>query len=309
MTFTPPNVRLVLRVDEGTGRVRAQTLKLGVEGIDSHQEIADLAYRLGAAAGLPYQRVVRNDPRDFEIELGRAGAPGFARVPTLDSRADYARNKVASAAAAATAQERVAPFDPATFGCDHKVTAWSPLREVRFEKPFGFAAVGCLPFAAAGFLAAPAVFVLMGGASTGLGERVGVSLFVGVFGLLIGGVSLYAAYSALPRRVVLDWSERTIRLGGLFRRQEVAFSDVTRLALKCVRVYHSGGKNSSSYHSYHCELHAHVRDPLAGGEKPLLLVETSHHREDPDTPYRQALPLVTELATALNVRREVIDYT
>lgn len=39
-----------------------------------------------------------------------------------------------------------------------------------------------------------------------------------------------------------------------------------------------------------------------------MLVKTNEFREDPDTPYRQALPLATELADALGVRRHVIDY-
>jgi hypothetical protein len=307
--FTPPNVRLTLRIEQGSGRARERSVRLGVEGIDKREEVADLAYRLGAAANLAYQRVVRSDPRELEIELSRAPGPGLTRIPGFEGRADYSRDQVASAAVAAAQQERMPPFDPAQFACDHKVTEWSPQREVRFEKPFGWGALGCLPFVVTGFLAGPAVFVLTGRhPQNDLSGRIVASLFLGFFGLVIGGVALLVVYGALPRRVVLDWSARTIRISGLFRQAELAFGDLGGLVLKCVRTYHSGGKNSSSYNSYRCEISAQLRDPSSTTQEPVLLVKTNECREDPDTPYRQTLPLVTELAAALSLRRHVIDY-
>lgn len=269
ISFTPPNVRLLLRIDGGSGRVRERKLALGVEGIDKREEVADLAYRLGAAAGLAYQRVLRSDPRDIEIELSRSGAPGSSRIPALEGRADYARDQVASAAAAAAQQERIPPFDPSQFSSDHKVAEWSPRSEVRFQKPLGFAAVGCLPFVVVGFLAGPALFFLTGQhPENDLGGRIVGSLFIGFFGLVIGGVALLMAYGALPRRVVFDWSTRTITISGLVRRSELAFADLNGLVLNCVRTYHSGGRNSSSHHSYRCELNASVRDPTGGRKHP-----------------------------------------
>jgi hypothetical protein len=75
-----------------------------------------------------------------------------------------------------------------------------------------------------------------------------------------------------------------------------------------VHTFHRGGKNSSSYHSYRCEVHLHRRDP-APANKPVVLVKTTEFREDPDTPYRRALPLATELAEALGIERRVTDYS
>jgi hypothetical protein len=128
-----------------------------------------------------------------------------------------------------------------------------------------------------------------------------------VFGLVIALVAAVVIAAALPRRVTVDWSAQTITVGGLFRRKTIALADVTVLEMHCVRTYHSGGKNSSSYHSYRCDLQAHLR-PGAGEKKPLVLVATRSFREDPDTPYRSTLPLATELAEAMGVSRRVTDF-
>jgi hypothetical protein len=39
----------------------------------------------------------------------------------------------------------------------------------------------------------------------------------------------------------------------------------------------------------------------------VAVVETTHLQDDPDTPYRAALPLATELARALGVERRLTE--
>jgi hypothetical protein len=308
-SFTP-NVRITLRLDDGSRNAKERVISIHVEGVDRREEVADFAYRLGAACGLGYQRVVRSDPRDIELDVSGAMGPGHERIPPLEGRANYAANVFSAAAGAAAAEERVPPFDPSQFPCEHKVAKWLPGREVRFHKPLGGAAIGCLPFAVIGLLAGPALFVISTSRrpETALADRLVPSAVLGLFGLIIGLVALAGVAAALPRRATIDWARQTISIGGLFTRKEIPLPEVAAIEAKCVRTYHSGGKNSSSYHSYRCEVLVHRRDP-ASAATPVVLVQTREFREDPDTPYRRTLPLVTELAEGLGVQRRVTDYS
>jgi len=287
-----------------------RVLELHVEGVDRREEVADLAYRLGAACGLSYQRVVRSDPRDIELDVTPSMGPGHERIPRLEGAANYAADVFSKAAVTAAADERVPPFDPAGFPSDHTVAKWLPGRQVQLRKPLGFAAVGCLPFAIAGLLLGPGLYVLSASRRPEVAafERFVPSLGVGMFGLFVGLIALLAVAAALPRRLTIDWARQSISIGGLFSRTEIPLPDVAAIEAKCVRTHHSGGKNSSSYHSYRCEVLVHRRDPASAG-KPVVLLQTREFREDPDTPYRRTIPLVTELAEALGVERRVTDYS
>jgi len=287
-----------------------RVLELHVEGVDRREEVADLAYRLGAACGLSYQRVVRSDPRDIELDVTPSMGPGHERIPRLEGAANYAADVFSKAAVTAAADERVPPFDPAGFPSDHTVAKWLPGRQVQLRKPLGFAAVGCLPFAIAGLLLGPGLYVLSASRRPEVAafERFVPSLGVGMFGLFVGLIALLAVAAALPRRLTIDWARQSISIGGLFSRTEIPLPDVAAIEAKCVRTHHSGGKNSSSYQSYRCEVVVHRRDP-ASAHKPVVLVQTREFREDPDTPYRRTIPLVTELAEALGVERRVTDYS
>jgi len=305
-----PNVRIRLRIDVGSRKPRVRVLELHVEGVDRREEVADLAYRLGAACGLSYQRVVRSDPRDIELDVTPSMGPGHERIPRLEGAANYAADVFSKAAVTAAADERVPPFDPAGFPSDHTVAKWLPGRQVQLRKPLGFAAVGCLPFAIAGLLLGPGLYVLSASRRPEVAafERFVPSLGVGMFGLFVGLIALLAVAAALPRRLTIDWARQSISIGGLFSRTEIPLPDVAAIEAKCVRTHHSGGKNSSSYHSYRCEVVVHRRDPASAG-KPVVLLQTREFREDPDTPYRRTIPLVTELAEALGVERRVTDYS
>jgi hypothetical protein len=304
-----PNVRITLRLDDGSRKPRVRVLSVNVEGVDRREEVADFAYRLGASCGLSYQRVVRSDPREIELELSPSMGIGHERIPALEGRANYAADVFSKAAATAAAEDRVPPFDPAAFPCDHKVAKWLPGREVVFRKPLGSSAIGCLPFAIAGFLAGPALFILSTSRrpETALADRLIPSAFLGLFGLILGLLAMVAVVSALPRRATIDWARQTITIGGPFTRTEIPLADVHAVEARCVRTFHSGNK-SASYHTYRCEVQLHRRDPAAANQ-PVVLVKTTEFREDPDTPYRRALPLVTELAEALGIERRVTDYS
>lgn len=256
---TSVGITLVLRIDEGKATPRKQTLDLAeVVGVDRREEVADLAYRFGAAAGLSHQRVVRNDGREIEIELASSPGPGLEPLTVPEIHANYARNLVSAAATAAAATERLPPFDPAKFSNDRCVPVWTPGRAVRFE--------------------------------------MGPSLF--------------------GRTATFDWATRTITLRHLMSKTRIGFGEVEAVEARVVHVTHrhrdrdrdSGSMGRESVIvMYHGEVHLHLRD----GSRPdssVFPIVSSGNFANPDGPYHQTLPLVTELATALGVERRITDY-
>jgi len=303
-----PGVKLNLELLDARERLVRRELSFLVEHLDKREEVADFAYRFGRAAGLPYSRVVRSDPRELEIELQREAGHGVETVPLFEGPADYARDRVVPQAGRVAAQERIAAFAAADFRGPARVAVWEPRREVHFVKPLGFAAIGCLPFVALVFLG-PAAFVFLRTEPADFGARIIMSVFLGIFGLIFGLVAAAAVGAALPRRVRLDWPAHTLEIGGLVRRRTRPLSDIAELELKCVRTYHSGGKNSGAYNSYRCDAIGHMRNVPEGQPGSEVLVASEEFREDADSPYRMTLPLVVELAEALRVKRRVTDYS
>lgn len=289
---------------EAAGAGRARSLTLGVAHLDRPEEVADFALRLGAAAGLPLFRVVRNDARDVEIVLGRQSDIGFASVPQTLGPADYARDTVAPAAQTAVAAEQIPPFDPRAFPSEHRVHVWSPGVEVEFRKPLSFTAIGCLPFTLLA-LTGPAVFpfIRMTDGSSIIG-RLFIAAFLGLFGLVFGILAAFAVASGLPRRARIDWTARTIRFRTLRMDKTVPFEAVKAVELKVVHRVHQG-KNPR--HSHFAEIGLQVKNSDASTASCEMLLETERFQDDPDTPYKAALPLATELARSLGVERRITE--
>ena len=96
------------------------------------------------------------------------------------------------------------PF-PAIIGC----ASTSPEIAWCLRKPWGFAAVGCLPFTLL-VLAGPLIFFTARFTTpVEWPMRLFVSAFMGVFGVILGGMAMVMVHSALPRRVTFDWSVGT----------------------------------------------------------------------------------------------------
>lgn len=296
-------VRLQIEWRDG-GSPRTLDRRFWVENVETREEVADLAYRLARAAGLLYARVVRSDPKEIELELTREHRPGAEPVPLMSGAAVYASDEVAPQAARAAAEERIAAFVPAELKGDLRVTTWEPRRRVVFRKSAADA-LGCLPFSLL-LLTGPALYLY---APLRPADRIPVAVFLGMFGFIIGALALAAVAHSLPRSVVLDWETGAFERRGLFARRRMALSDIRELELTGIRRRHTS--KSSSYHTYCYAVVAHLRpDPAQPGGEPRreTLIETQACREDPDTPYRLALPLATELAAALAVPRRVSDY-
>jgi hypothetical protein len=288
-------VTLQLRTEAGAQR----QWQFSVAGLDQREEGADLALRLGAAAGFAYHHIVRSDQREIEIEFGRGRGGAFTPMPELRAKADYDRDQVPAEAKAMAAEEATPPFDPASFKGDHRIVVWQPGREVRFRKPTGLGAIGCAPGLL--LLLVGPVYLLwaVGRPGIDLGSKLVGAGVLGFFGLVFGGISWLVVSTSLGRTVSFDWAERRMEVRSL-RRRSYAFSQVRAVELKCVRTTGKGGG------SYYCRLIVQVETPTE--TKSVELLWTEFYKYDPDTPYRMALPLATDLATALGVPRVITDF-
>src|SRR5713101_692233 len=198
----PP--RHVEAIVTGERTADGRVLRLDVLGIDSGEKVADLAYRLGAAMGLRYQRVVRSDPRRMEIEMRAEPADGLERMTVPDTASDYVGGRVSAVASRAAAEPRIARFDPSDWPSPSRVTRWAPGDEVVFDKPREGAALGCLPFAVAGLALGPVSWLAAHDVTT--------TLIATAVGLLGGGAALAVVASSLPRSVRLSWPEQELAI-------------------------------------------------------------------------------------------------
>jgi hypothetical protein len=309
------------------GPVHTSAMTFAVDGLDRSEEVVDFAFRIAAAAGLPSQRIVRNDPRAVEVELSRgtpAAAPtavaaptpvaarmAVAPVPDVLPAVDFTRDEAAPAARAAATQEVVEAFRPATFVGDHDVTVWNPGVEVVFYSSWdGWMWLFGLPF-----LFVP-VFWYWWQDRVGelqYSDLLSQTVVAAVIGLVIGIPSLVGVFKSKSWMARLDWAERTISIRDGSHTQVIPMADVTAVELDCHHQMHGGSgagvgvdTDTVVIHTYDCEVRLHWRD-ASGAPASATLIETFPNSEA-DVPYRRALPLVTELARALGVERRVTDY-
>jgi hypothetical protein len=290
---------------------RIASMTIVVDGLDRSEEVVDFAFRLAAAAGLPTPRVVRNDPRAIVVELTRDAQPAAVAVPLETPRADFARDEAAPVAQAAVAQEVVEAFRPEVLDGEETVTVWKPGVEVVIERA---ADSGLSPFGVPFLLLGPGVYFLMKNSErTTYTDLLTFTATAGLFGLILGGRSLFGVLTAKKRTVRFDWGSRTLSIRDGSRTREIPMASLTAVELKCHHEHQGGRSSGTGAHSgslpvdyFHCIVHLHWRE--AGAEpESMALVETSVS-EEADGPYRQTLPLATELARALHVERRLIDY-
>jgi len=234
-----------------------------------------------------------------------------APVPEVLPAVDFTRDEAAPAAKAAVAQEVVEAFQPASFSGDAGVTVWKPGVEVVFHSPWD----GVFPLLGLSFLLlGPAVYLWGRDAPSGHeSDMMGLAILGEVIGAMIGIPSLVGLFKAKSRTVRMDWAERTISIRDGSRTQVIPMADVAAVELDCH--HHMEGGSSSGIgvhsgtvvsHSYHCEVRLHWRDASAAPVSAVL-IET-FESDEADGPYRETLPLVTELARSLGVERRVTDY-
>jgi hypothetical protein len=154
--------------------------------------------------------------------------------------------------------------------------------------------------------AGPAAFVTSGRFDNTMGGRVLVACVAGGFGLIFAGVSAIAVYTSLPRTIVFDWAARRLRITGLFSRREHDFSEIRAVGLMSQRMK-TQSRGGTTNVSYYGEVSVLLCTP--GVEPgPYVLLATPAVRADAQAPYHACLPLVTELADALEVPRDLGNY-
>lgn len=261
-------------------------LALHVQGVENTEHVADLALRLGAAAGLSFYRVVRNEGPLFEIEVRATGGPGL-RAVTL------------SAAAGASADKNLPPFDPATFDGSARVTPWAPGERVAFTKGWG-ASVVLAPLVLAAALGPLAYLRLASLRAMPFLPRAAALALITLSGLGLAVVGAVGLTTGLPRRVRLDWGERALRIEGRGGKV-VPFADIVALELRGRSHWTTSRQHTNRTLWRWTEVRALLRPSPAVPSADALLVETRWYREDAASPRADALPLATELAAALGV--------
>ncbi|MBN2369076.1 MAG: hypothetical protein JXO72_01170 [Vicinamibacteria bacterium] len=294
-------LRLTLAVTDKNG-AHPHEIQISVLGVNRSEEVADLAFRLGAAACFRAHRVVRNDAFNVEIALTKGEENGDSPLPVLNERAQYAQDIVCAAARSAVAEERIAPFDPKTLTGPFRAVAWEPGRRVRLHRRPGPGLIGGALFVliAAGFFA-----MAYGGAvNADVPEEAWIgALLFGLFGASLLGYGLWLAHAALPCDVVFDWDRRTILVRRRLRRTTIHFATVEALEMRSQAETRTS-KNNRRNTYWRCCLTVRHRALEVDGSNQTDLAESAEF-ENPADPQRQMLPLVTDLANAMNVKRLV----
>jgi hypothetical protein len=291
-------IEAVIHVNGGSNE---HSLRLHVEGIDTREKIADLAYRIGGAIGLRYQRVVCSDPMRIEIEMRHEHEMGFEPMPEIDCRADYLRGHILAMASRATAEWHIQSFDPATFPSSIQITKWTPLSEIKFKRPFQSLAIGCLPFSIAAIAAGPVFWFMFRDQFSQLG---GVKSFLSVgltalLGLLFGGLGLLYFVSSLPRYLSINWSTQKITSSGLFRRKVIPFDHLTAVDLRWVKT--TRDTNTPYRTAYHCVVNLQARGDDTNTDSIIEMTSTNSFQLEPYKPYDAALPLAKAITDSLAV--------
>ncbi len=278
-------------------------IALAVDGLERNDEVADFALRLGAAAGLTAFRVVRQDVRDVELLLGHGVAAGLTALPAPSQPADYARDRVAQAARDAVKREIVPPFEPASFDGRPPLREWSPGRRVAFHKAWKV----WLTLAGLPLLALPLLgLALLLGWGEAEGSRVVGALVVMALTLPLGIAGVLMVAFSLPRSASLDWTRGAFVKRALWRRERWALGELLAVELRGESQRHKP-KNGRAYFSYVCRIDVWYRNATGGSDRSEL-VATRPYKDDPDTPWREALPLATDLARALGIERRLVDF-
>src|SRR5262249_13459778 len=130
-----------------------------------------------------------------------------------------------------------------------------------------------------------------------------MSILIGTIGLVLAGGCAGMIPAFLPTRVGFDWTRRTLSFRKGRKGVVIPMDSITAIELACI---HEKTGRKVVIHRYHCEVRARWRG-TDGQEESTPLTET-YESDEPDPPYRGAVPLATELAQALGVERRILDY-
>lgn len=193
----------------------------------------------------------------------------------------------------------IAPFNPAILKGNSRftVTEWQPGQRVRIysNKVTGGSIqwlIIALAFIACGSLVAIPIYLFY--------PIIGVIVFL--------AISTFITYKAVKlekeREVIVDWPDKTIKISIKYRvgaaARVVSFDQIRKVELKGTRMRMSNsGINVFCYWST-------MRLKLDSGEE--LLLESDQYRDNRDAPQQLLMPMAVELARALSVEYQWVDY-
>jgi len=129
-------------------------------------------------------------------------------------------------------------------------------------------------------------------------------LIIAAFTVVCGGVLSFVVSLLLPRTVVLDWGARELRVHTWFSKRVVPFAEIARLELEAKKVSVGG---DSSHTKFAAALRVVRRNQAESDSDAMQIVETTTLASI-DDPLWMALPLLYELADALNVPDRFVNY-
>ena len=292
---TPLELRLSFVSDDGSQR-RVRESTLAVQGVVEDVDAVVLASRIAAACGFEHQSVYTMPKTGVDIHLTRQPTTVSEPVP---QKAD----QLFSAAERGLAAAGAPPFEVSRLEADHRVIEWSPGRLVQFERTPPKARFLAVPFTLLALLG-PALWFY---AVTydreinplGFGVLSGLGLVVGLVAIIVVRIP--------ARRIEFDWNHRVLLLTRRSKCTTVSFDSLRRLELEGIAHESSSGDSGSTSMSYWCKLKVIPAGDTGDSAKPIDLLSTrSTHR--PDEPWRQASPLLVELADALGIEGRTTGY-
>jgi hypothetical protein len=291
-------LRLVLNGPSTSNPLIAETIR--VSWLNTERELVDFLLRLGNVLGLPYYRIVANDPRDFQARLSRWAEERSRPVPRIREPANYKKGRVCPDVE--TPAEVVADFDPgARVPGGLRAAVWDPGRTLRIVRRWGALEVLTIAVCVVAPLLAAVAGRRLPGILAQLSPAGDPQLAAAVL-VFFGPIGALAAVWILVRASFccqLDWATRqvSVRRRGVWRRLEMREIEEIALVEKGLRgssrPVHERFRGGAWYVKYRLEarLRRGVSEPLT-----IVLYGTSSRRL-----YRGLYPLAAALARSLGV--------
>ena len=296
LTSAPLEFRLALFLEDAEERHQKREVTLAVETVTGELGAVILASRIAAACGLGYQSVYSLPKVGVEVHLTPVETPTSEPVPNTEKDLAVVAEEMLQAAGPP-------PFDASTLAADHQVTEWSPGRMVRFERNPSRARFLALPFTVL-VMVGPALWLYAATHDKQI-NPVGFGVLSGL-GLLVGVIAI--AIVRIPaRRIEFDWERRAMLLTRRSKCTTLPFDALGHLELEGIAHESSGGESGGTTMSYWCKLKAIPAADSGNSAKPIELIST-RSTSRPDEPWRQASPLLLELAGALGVEGRTTGY-
>ncbi len=281
-------------------------LRIGLEGLDRHEEVLDLAMRLGLAGGLAHYRLGTHTLQEFEAHLMRGPSDDSLPIPPITVPADYDADE--TAAEGEVPRSAAPPLDPTAWGGAWRIPGWAPGHEAIFRKKATYGPMGCiflllLPFFLAGVLPIWSAVAEPGAKHRGVAILVSIVWWVPLT-LLLRRAILYC----MGADIRIDSGAGRVRVRAGAMRRDLPLAEVRRLEVTGGREIRSEIRRGPTHEYFTCRVVARHRADGEETSRAILLAQTEESLGAPEPPYDQAMSLGAALAKALDVPLRYKDY-